>query len=73
MLSLEKCSRVKIEIFDFQGKVVRILKSDVEPAGTYRVSWNHRQNDGAKVSAGSYIVRVLVNGEPVSKCLYLVK
>jgi hypothetical protein len=71
--SLKKKSAVRIDIFDLQGNVVRCLKTGIEPAGNYKISWDYKHRDNKKVSAGSYIARVLVDGIPFSKCLYLVQ
>ena len=71
--SLKKRSRVNIDIFDLRGNTVRNLKRGMEPAGSYRISWDYRRSDGTKVTAGSYIACVLVDGVPYSKCLYIVE
>jgi formylglycine-generating enzyme required for sulfatase activity len=56
--TLENQCPVKIAIFDCRGKVVRTLVSGSQSAGKYSTSWDGKNDFGAKVGAGAYIVSV---------------
>lgn len=71
--SLKKSGFVAVEIFGLNGKLVRVLTSGVEPAGTHRVSWNFLQESGKRVVSGSYIARVRIDGVPFSRSLCIVQ
>ena len=71
--SLQKPGRISIGVFDLRGKMVRDLKKGTEMAGTYRVAWDYMDNDGKRVAAGPYIARVVIDGVPFSRSLYLIQ
>jgi len=54
---------VSIRIFSVEGRLVRTLSEESATAGTYRVRWNGRGEDGRPVPSGIYFVRVEQNGE----------
>ena len=47
---------VSITVHDLQGRRVRTLRSANQPAGDYRVEWDHRDERGATVGGGIYYV-----------------
>lgn len=49
---------VEIKIFDIHGSLVRVLAQGPRPAGRYTLEWNTRGEDGDRVGAGIYFVRV---------------
>ena len=53
-------AHVSVIVYDVTGKVVKILEDNALSAGDYQVKW--RAND---VSQGTYIARILVDGQPV--------
>jgi hypothetical protein len=53
-------AHVDILVYDLSGKVVKVLENQTVGAGNYQLKW--RAND---VGAGTYIARILVDGEPV--------
>lgn len=71
--SLKKECAVHIKIFDLKGMIVRTLITATQPAGTHKISWDYRHQNGKKVATGSYIAKVIIDGVPRSKCLYLVR
>lgn len=48
----------RVEVFDVQGRLVRLLDHGVRAAGLHRLTWDGRDGSGAPVAAGLYRVRV---------------
>ncbi len=59
---LPSAVRVRVSIYDVNGREVRILVDAVEPAGRHEVHWDGRARDGSRVPPGIYFSR-LVQGE----------
>lgn len=70
--NLEKPSQVSIRVYNLQGKVVRTLAHERMNAGQYSISWNSCDETGALVCNGSYIAQVAIDGQAVSKKLFIV-
>ncbi len=49
---------IKLVIYDIQGREVRTLVDERKPMGTYRVSWDGRDDKGQEVSSGTYLARL---------------
>jgi hypothetical protein len=49
---------IKLWIYDIQGRVVRTLVDEKKPAGTYRIVWDGKDNEGNPVSSGNYIAKL---------------
>jgi hypothetical protein len=49
---------VSLKIFDVGGRVVRTLVNEHKPVGTYRITWDGKDDSGDSVSSGTYIARV---------------
>jgi flagellar hook assembly protein FlgD len=58
--SLKSPSRVRIIIYDRNGKPVNTLVSATMSAGTYNASWSGVFEDGKTVGAGIYIIYVKI-------------
>lgn len=57
--SIPKNEKVRLEVFDIQGKLVAsLIDSDYLNAGSYESKWNGRNNRGEDVSSGIYIARL---------------
>jgi hypothetical protein len=56
--SLPDPSPVRLSLHDVQGRLVRILVDDRQPAGLYTVTWDGRDGRGRGVAAGVYFVRL---------------
>jgi len=63
-LSLPRSERVQAEILDIQGRMVRTLSSDqaLNP-GEGVLRWDGRDNAGALVPNGVFLIRVRAGGE----------
>lgn len=55
-------SRVKVEILDGQGKVIRTLTTGAAPAGPVAVTWDGNDDAGRSLLAGTYNYRVSATG-----------
>ena len=55
---LPQASRVRLEIFDLQGRRVRKLVDRRYEAGRWSVTWDQRSGDGAAMMAGVYVYRM---------------
>ncbi len=64
--------RTKIEIFNILGSKVRTLVNEVQPAGTYSVRWNGKNDGNTLVASGVYIYRLRAGGfVDMKKMLFL--
>jgi len=68
-----KTSDVKIAVYDMLGQEVRTLVAGEVMRGTYTVDWDGFNNDGAKVSSGTYIYRMTAGEFIQSKKMVLIK
>jgi hypothetical protein len=56
---LDHTTRMKLEIYDIRGRLVRSLLLTSLPAGEYSHSWDGCDNDGREVASGVYFCRLL--------------
>ncbi len=70
---LRKGERVKIEIYNLLGQVMRVLVDERQPAGEQAVVWDGRNQWGQEVSSGVYIYRVQVGSRVESRRMALVR
>jgi len=72
--SLSKASKIKLSLYDAQGKFVQHLihNSQQEP-GSYQVVWNGKNNAGESVSSGIYFYRLLGDGFELSRQMILIR
>lgn len=64
---------VRLWILDISGRVVTTLVDDEQSGGSYRVTWEGRDNRGEQVSSGVYFYVLDVGGERRTKKLVLLK
>lgn len=50
--------RVRIKVYDVQGRECAVLQDGVRRAGTHRVTWDGRDRDGRRVPPGVYLARL---------------
>ena len=65
--TLPTAARVKIEVFDVTGRVVRGLGDRALAAGPHVVSWDGRGDDGRRAAVGVYRLRVRGPGVDASR------
>lgn len=62
---------LSLEIFDINGKRVKVLYDGVQPSGNYNIQWNGRSASGSKVASGIYVARLTsASGVATVKIVY---
>lgn len=56
---------IRLEVYNVQGQLVRVIEEGVREAGGHRASWDCRDARGSRVSSGIYLVRLSVNQEKI--------
>lgn len=70
---LERAQRVRITVYDLDGRQVARLADDTFPAGTGRVTWGGTADDGRSLASGTYLVLVDSPGRQVTTKVTLLK
>jgi hypothetical protein len=60
--TLAEAGRVRLAVYDLQGRLVRRLVDGDLPAGAHTRAWNGRGDDGRRLAGGSYLVRLDADG-----------
>jgi len=60
---LENPGKVHLAVYDAAGKLVRSLTDSGMPAGPHAMYWDARNDGGRKVGAGTYFVKISINGK----------
>jgi hypothetical protein len=60
--ALSQQGRVRLEVFDLQGRLVRVLLDRQISYGEYQIPWDGRDDAGAAVSPGVYFARLTAPG-----------
>jgi len=71
--SLEKPGKVSLKIFNLQGELVHTLVNEQKMAGNHSASWNGTDQFGMRVTSGTYIYNLRVNGFEQNKKLIFMK
>ena len=71
--TVSKITRVQINIYDFNGRLVKYLVNQIFPPGTNQIEWDGRNNSGHPVSAGMYICILQTDDAFISKKMVLLK
>jgi predicted GH43/DUF377 family glycosyl hydrolase len=58
--------RVTLRVYDVNGKLVRELVDDEQPAGPHAVTWNGQDSAGRRVVSGVYLYRLTFDGAVVN-------
>ena len=54
-------TKVRFEIINVTGDIIRILVNETMPAGNHNIEWDNCSEDGIKVAAGVYFYRLKLN------------
>lgn len=73
VMSLRSTGPATLHVFDVAGRHVRTLLSGVQPAGTRTVSWDGRDDAGAALGAGVYLMRLTAGERVETRTVRLVK
>ena len=69
---LTKGSRVQLKIYNLFGNEVRSLVDEYKTAGYHMASWDGKDHRGEDVSSGTFLYRLLVDGQiQTKKMVYL--
>ena len=63
--SLERSARVSLRVYDVQGRAVRTLVDQDAAPGTFRATWDGRDDGGAATGRGIYFVRFTADGRTI--------
>jgi hypothetical protein len=70
---LPQAGRVKLDVYDVRGALVRTLVDAELPAGSRQVTWDGRDDGGRNVASGSYVARFAAGGLVASERMTLVR
>jgi len=71
--SLPRAGRATLQVYDLAGRRVRTLVDGEMAAGTFTAEWNGRDAQGAAVSSGIYLYRLVAGDFVQTKRMVLVK
>lgn len=71
--SIINTSKVRIDIFNAEGRIIRTLKNETMKPGNYSDVWDAKNNAGEKVVTGAYFARILVDGKNSVKKMIFIK
>ena len=71
--STEADSEITLNIYSAAGQLVRRLVSERRAAGVHSDSWDGRNESGARVASGVYIVRLGVAGQAKTRLISVVR
>ncbi len=66
-------STVDLSVFDASGRLVRRLVDEPQPRGDYAVTWNGRDRNGSRVSAGVYFYRLNWGSRSLTRRMVILK
>ena len=58
---LDDCAEVHLQIFNLQGKLVKILIEEIQNPGHYCIHWNGKDEEQRYVPSGLYLCRLLTD------------
>jgi hypothetical protein len=65
--------RVRVDVYDVQGRLIETILEKALPAGTYSVRWDGTLSTGVPAAAGAYVFRVRIGEVQGSKPVVLVR
>ncbi|MBI9031046.1 T9SS type A sorting domain-containing protein, partial [bacterium] len=70
---ISKSGHVTVEIYNIKGQKVKSLLQENQEAGQHSVIWKGDNNEGKRVSSGSYFYRVKSGDEEIVNKMMLMK
>ena len=70
---LPRPGRVRLDLYDVRGRLVRTLVDDSRAAGTHLARWDGRDAAGTPAAAGIYFLRIESAGETKSGRIALLR
>ncbi|HMB71583.1 MAG TPA: FlgD immunoglobulin-like domain containing protein [bacterium] len=71
--ALPEAGDARLAVYDVTGRAVQELTSGPRPAGRHTVTWNGKDGDGNRVSAGVYFYRLTAGGEVLTRKMTVLK
>jgi len=71
--SIKEAGKVSLKIYNLQGQVIQSLVDEEKLAGSYSIIWNGTNDQGVRVSSGTYLYTLKVNGFEDTKKLTFMK
>ena len=72
-INLPTAASIDAAVYDVRGKRVAVLPTQSGVAGRNVVTWNGRDNNGRRVSTGTYFVKVQSSGAEMTRKLVIVR
>lgn len=63
VFDLPMAAHVEVRVFDVEGRLTRTLAAEGRASGRHMIQWDGRNNAGAPVAAGIYVVRVTTGSD----------
>ncbi|MCD4697146.1 MAG: T9SS type A sorting domain-containing protein, partial [Bacteroidales bacterium] len=60
-----------LKVYSYQGKIIRTLLVGTKPEGKYKYCWDGKDNNGDKMSAGVYLIRLQVGRNIVARSVII--
>ncbi|MFQ5648303.1 MAG: tandem-95 repeat protein [bacterium] len=73
LYALPQDAKVKLEIYNVRGQLVRTLVNEVQTAGFKRIRWQGNDSSGILVGSGVYFMRLEVGSQKFSRRIILQK
>jgi hypothetical protein len=70
---LSEAGRVKLEIYDLLGQLVKTIADDHQEVGYYEVVWDGRSESGAMAASGIYVYRMTIGAVVETRKMLLMK
>ncbi len=70
---LPRATKVRLDIFDMAGRLVRTLADGDVPEGRHKEIWNGRNSSGARVASGSYFYRLQAGNKTLTQKMLFIK
>ena len=71
--TLQNTEHVKVSIYNVQGQLIRTLVDETQPAGSYTVRWDGRQENGEMAVSGMYLYRIDAGAQTLTQKMTLMK
>jgi hypothetical protein len=71
--SLKEAGKVKIEIYNMKGQIIKNFSQEHNSPGFYQISWDGRDENGKLVSSGIYLYRLTTGKYTAAKKMILAK
>ncbi|MDI6781793.1 MAG: carboxypeptidase regulatory-like domain-containing protein [bacterium] len=70
---LTENAEVSIIIYDFRGNLIRTLVNGYQSTGVYTETWHGKNDDGAIVASGTYLIQIKAGGFKETKKVVVVE